>query len=260
MRRTFVLLLVVGTTVLASAGPAAAVTPGQFAGHASGGLLLVGAQLGRPAEDGSQPIRLYVCNSVPDAEWFAGTASGDRAVLLSKSGRATAHVTIGETTLSGRVRLASGATRRFTIPRASHGAGIYEITVTGDRKLAGRSAGGDTFVAQQTGNHVRGFVVTKANIVYPYRAFDLARLSRRVLRHAGLPTGYAGLAARSNQPGDYVAVAATIASRGGRRHLAFFGVDKSLLSGTFGRTSIITLDRDFNRSPILLPPLLPSFP
>jgi hypothetical protein len=112
MRRMTV-FLIAGAAVLASAAPAAAVTPGQFAGPASGGLLLVGAQLGTRAADGGQPIRLYICNSVPDAEWFTGSASGDRVVLTSASGRATANVTIAETTLSGTVTLAGGATRRF---------------------------------------------------------------------------------------------------------------------------------------------------
>lgn len=237
MHRTRVLVAAVAVTLILAA-PAVAATPGQFAGAAEGDLLLVGAQIGAVTEQGSQPIRLYICNSVPDREWFVGAATADHATLESASGDATAEVTIGERELTGTVTLASGATRTFTIPRASGGAGIYAITVTRSGRLAGRSLGGDVFVAQQTGKRVRGHIVTADNQVIPYAAFDLPKLSARKLRKAKLPTRLAGLGGRSNRAGDYVAVAGPV--NGG---LGFFGVNASLLSGTITSSEIIGIDK-----------------
>ena len=61
--RRSLMALVVAAAV--GAGPAQAATPGSFTGKVADDFILVGAHLGAQAADGSQSIRLYVCNSVP---------------------------------------------------------------------------------------------------------------------------------------------------------------------------------------------------
>ena len=255
IRRMLATLATAAVVVALGAGPAAAVTPGSFAGRVSGDLLLAGAHLGTTAGDGSQSIRLYVCNSVPHAEWFTGTVAGGRAQLTSASGRASVDVAVSETEVSGTVRLATGVVRRFTIPRARDGAGIYEITISRGQRFAGRSFAGDVFVGRERGKRVTGTVVTAQNRVHSIRGLNVTELSRRALRAAGLPTRYAGLRRRSDRPGRYIAVAA----RGGGR-LAFFGADAIVLTGR-APVRIISLDRFVLTAPLFTlasPVVLPA--
>lgn len=224
----------VASIVLAAvlAAPAGAVTAGSFAGRADGAFALVGAHLEPTAADQTQSIRLYFCNSAPFAEWFVGKLATDgKAELSSASGDATASVTVTESTISGTVRPAGASAQRFSIHRARGGAGIYQVTVTRDNRIAGRSLAGDVFVARRTGKRVRGWVVDRNNRVREYRAFDVMRLTPRALRSGHLPTRYAGYTARSLRPGAYMAVAAQIKGERGTG-LGFFGRDIGVLTGT----------------------------
>lgn len=197
-----------------------------------------------------------MCNSVPYAEWFVGNVTGGRAQLTSANRRASADVTVSESEVSGTVRLAGGVVRRFTIPRARDGEGIYEITISREQGFAGRSFTGDVFLAQERGKRVTGSVVTAQNRVHSIRGVNVMELSRRELRAADLPTRYAGLGRRSDRPGRYVAVAARI---GGR--LAFFGADAIVLAGRspvriIGLDKMVLTARPFTLAlPIALPPL-----
>jgi hypothetical protein len=230
------------------------VTPGSFTGKVADDFILVGAHLGAEAADGSQSIRLYVCNSVPYAEWFTGSVSGGRAQLTSANGSASADVTVSEDAVTGTVRLRGGVVRRFAIQRARDGAGIYEITISRRQQFAGRSLTGDVFLGRERGKRVTGTVVTAENRVRALRGFNIMELSRRALKAAHLPTRYAGLGRRSDRPGRYIAVVTQV-----RGTLAFFGADVAVLKGVsvaeiIGLDKMVAVGRPFTLAlPIALP-------
>jgi hypothetical protein len=255
IRRTLTALVVAAAV---GAAPAQAATPGSFTGKVADDFILVGAHLGAQAADGSQSIRLYVCNSVPYTEWFTGTVSGGHVQLTSASGHASADVTVSEDAVTGTARLRGGVVRRFAIHRARGGAGIYEITISRGQRFAGRSFAGDVFVGQERGNRVTATIVTADNRARSIRGFNVMELSQRALRAAGLPTRYAGLGRRSDRPGRYIAVVTQVHGR-----LAFYGAEAAVIRGSkvseiIGLDKMVQIGTVFTLAmPIALPPFPP---
>jgi hypothetical protein len=112
-----------------------------------------------------------------DAEWFEGQAAGAAAFrLTSASGKARIEGTVEPAETTGTVTLADGVARAFhTIP-ATHGAGIYDVTVSPDGHYTGTSTDGSRMDARQNGDYVQGTITTRDGEEVTYRNVDLARV------------------------------------------------------------------------------------
>jgi len=96
------------------------------------------------AASGERKVQAYVCDGEPqgDAEWFTARMTDTTLDLTSVSGRARLQVGLTETEAIGTVTLADGIPRRFTVPAAREGAGLYEVTIAPDGQRSGTSANG----------------------------------------------------------------------------------------------------------------------
>jgi hypothetical protein len=111
-----------------------------------------------------------------DAEWFEGEADKATFSLTSASGKARIEGTVEPAETTGTVTLADGVKRAFhTIP-ATHGAGIYDVTVSADGHYTGTSTDGSTMDARQNGDYVEGKITTKGGEQVMYRNVDLSRV------------------------------------------------------------------------------------
>jgi hypothetical protein len=129
------------------------------------------------ALDGDK-VRAYVVDGEPggDAEWFEGNAPNKKFSLTSASGRARIEGTVEMAETTGTVTLADGVRRTFhTIP-ATHGAGIYDVTVTGDGHYTGTSTDGSRMDARQSGDYVQGKITTRTGEEVMYKVVDLSRV------------------------------------------------------------------------------------
>ena len=122
-------------------------------------------------------MRILVTDGLPDgnAEWFEGKAAGTSFRFASASGKATIEGTIEEFETDGTVTLGDGQKRNFFTRPAGDGAGIFEVSVSGDGSWKGRSLDGSTFDARQTGAYVEGSVVSTRGERYPFKHNDLTR-------------------------------------------------------------------------------------
>lgn len=111
-----------------------------------------------------------------DVEWFEGDYRDNRFDLRSAGGRARleGNVTPAETT--GYMTLADGTRRIFhTIP-ATHGAGIYDVTVSAEGHYTGRSTDGSTYDARQVGDYVQGSLTVAGGERHMFKVADLSRI------------------------------------------------------------------------------------
>ena len=123
-------------------------------------------------------VKAYVVDgeSGGDAEWFEGQATDRKFNLTSASGRAKIEGTVEMAETRGTVTLADGVRRTFhTIP-ATHGAGIYDITVSADGHYTGTSTDGSTMDARQSGDYVQGKIRTRSGEEVMYKVVDLSRV------------------------------------------------------------------------------------
>ncbi|MGH9263788.1 MAG: hypothetical protein ACRD1D_03765 [Acidimicrobiales bacterium] len=130
-----------------------------------------------PDGGGRQRVRAFVVDGEPngDAEWFDGAAEGLNLRLTSASGRARMNATIEPAQVHGTVTLADGRERHFhTIP-ATHGAGIYDVTVSADGRYNGTATDGSRLEGRQVGTFVEGVLVTPSGERHSYRVADLSR-------------------------------------------------------------------------------------
>lgn len=126
---------------------------------------------------GRQRVRAFVVDGEPggDAEWFDGSTDGAGLRLASVSGKARLDATVERAEVHGTVTLADGRPRVFhTIP-ATHGAGIYDVEVTGDGQYRGTSTDGSRLEGRQVGTFVEGTLTTPAGERLSYRVADLSR-------------------------------------------------------------------------------------
>jgi hypothetical protein len=152
--------------------------PGVFVGAVAFSIDRIALALDDPDSGGRQQVRAYVTDGEPggDSEWFEGTATGGRIELTSKSGKARLSGAVGQRDLHGTITLADGVNRHFhTIP-ATHGAGIYDVTVTADGRYTGTSTTGAKLEAEQAGNFVEGALMTPEGDRFPYRVVDASRV------------------------------------------------------------------------------------
>jgi hypothetical protein len=129
------------------------------------------------ADDRTAGMKVYVTDGLPggNAEWFEGSAPGNRFRLTSTSGKATIEGTVEDFESDGTVTLADGVARNFFTRPAGDGAGTFEVTVAPGGEWTGTSLNGSTFTARQTGDFVEGAVVSSAGERYPFRHNDLSR-------------------------------------------------------------------------------------
>ena len=130
-----------------------------------------------PDGGGRQRVRAFVVDGEPngDAEWFDGPAEGVDVRLTSASGKARLKGTIEAAQVHGTVTLADGKERHFhTIP-ATHGAGIYDVTVSADGRYTGTATDGSRMEGRQAGTFVEGVLTTPSGERHTYRVADLSR-------------------------------------------------------------------------------------
>jgi hypothetical protein len=161
------------------------------------------------AVDGER-VTAFVTDGEPggDAEWFEGpTAGAGRFDLRSASGNARLEGEVSPAETTGHVTLADGVRRVFHTVPATHGAGIYDVTVSADGHYTGTSTDGSRLDARQAGDYVQGSLTLAGGERHMFRVADLSR----VFDH---PT-------RGGQPGRYRLVVAryglVLMGRGGER-------------------------------------------
>ena len=136
-----------------------------------------------------------------DAEWFEGQADQATFRLTSASGKARIEGTVEPAETTGTITLADGVARAFhTIP-ATHGAGIYDVTVSTDGHYTGTSTDGSTMDARQDGDYVQGKITTRDGEEVMYRNVDLSRVFSY-----GVLGGRADDGVRATQAGHYTMV------------------------------------------------------
>ena len=160
------------------------------------------------AFDGDE-VTAFVVDGEPngDAEWFEGDYRNGRFDLQSASGKARLEGQVTPAETAGYVILADGVRRIFhTIP-ATHGAGIYDVTVGADGHYTGTSTDGSTYDARQAGDYVQGSLTLPGGEKHMFKVADLSRVF-------AYPT-------RGGQPGRYRLVVARYGlvqmGRGGER-------------------------------------------
>jgi len=246
----------------AQSAPPASPTAGTYTALAKTdqGPILVGFHVGAPSADGSRPIRVYVCDSFPVAEWFVGTLAPGASTLdlRSRSGKARVRGTLGAGGLAGTADLAGGRTIRFASARAGLGAGIYSVRIRRDPRgrpvLTGRSITGDVLIGVQERELVQIDVLTADGRLVRQRLHDLTRTDARKLRRAGWSPRYRRLKSRADRPGDYVAVVHRISPTS----LAILGRDARVTTGQPG-TNIIGMNHPFLQTKAFaVPPPPPS--
>jgi hypothetical protein len=123
-------------------------------------------------------VKAFLTDGEPggDAEWFEGSSQNGKFNVKSASGKATIDGAVTPAETTGTVTLADGVKRPFhTIP-ATHGAGIYDVTVSSDGHYTGTSTDGSTMDARQVGDYVQGRITTKGGEEVMYRNVDLSRV------------------------------------------------------------------------------------
>jgi hypothetical protein len=118
---------------------AAAPVSGSFVGTVPGTQAQVAVVAARGDGGEARPVRIYVCETEVHAEWFTGSARGNEVRLRSTSGKSTLTARLSRAQVEGRVTLPDGETRSFSATPARGIAGLYEVTVGRDGRVAGSS-------------------------------------------------------------------------------------------------------------------------
>ncbi len=129
------------------------------------------------AFEGDQ-VTAFVTDGEPggDAEWFEGAYADGRFDLRSAGGKARLEGSVTPAETTGHVTLADGQRRVFhTIP-ATHGAGIYDVTVSADGHYTGKSTDGSTYDARQAGDYVQGSITLAGGEKHMFKVADLSRV------------------------------------------------------------------------------------
>src|SRR5690349_2655061 len=104
----------------------------MFVGKLSGGTELVAIAVNLNS-DGTKRVRAYICDGEPsgDVAWFVGSVSTDAVDLSSTVGEAARLLaTLSGDQVTGTISIQGGPGRTFTAAKATHGEGVFPITVT----------------------------------------------------------------------------------------------------------------------------------
>lgn len=140
---------------------------------------------------GRQRVRAFVADGEPggDAEWFDGAGSRSSFSLTSASGKARIEGEVRAEHVHGTLTLADGKARAFyTIP-ATHGAGIYDVTVSADGRYSGTATDGSRLEGRKDGNFVQGTITPKVGDSIGYKVTDVSRAFGYNVE-GGQPDGY----------------------------------------------------------------------
>ena len=206
-------------------GASTITSPGLYYGKVAMGTDQFAMQVDQPS-GGSRRVRLYLSDGEPepegDIEWFVGTVgSNNRLDLTSASKNARLQGEIAGDSVKGTVTLPNQPARPFFAVPAGDGAGIYEVTVSGDKKYTGTAEDGTKLELSQNGDLVQGTFILPDGRRIGLLAYDLTLVYR--------------YSVAGSQPGSFLA----FASPGGRY---LIGRSGDVRGGTAGN-NIIGLDK-----------------
>ncbi len=175
--------------------------------------------------NGVRTLRAYVSDAEPepagDIEWFVAPVSGTTFTLTSASKAARIEGTIAADGVSGMLTLPDQPARRYFAGPAGEGAGIYDVTVAGDRSHAGTSLEGGKLQLTYQNGMVMGKVTDPTGASVDLLGADLTEAYKYGIE--------------GSMPGTYVAFAAPRGRfligrngdvRGGSAGLNIIGLDK----------------------------------
>ncbi len=162
-------------------GASTITTPGLYYGKVAMGTDQFAMQVDEPGASGSRRVRAYLSDGEPepegDIEWFSGTVgANDRIDITSASRQARMQGQIAADSVRGTVTLPGQQPRAFFAVPAGDGAGIYEVTVTPDKKYTGTSEDGTRLELSQEGDVVQGTFILRDGRRIGLLAYDLTRV------------------------------------------------------------------------------------
>ncbi len=193
----------------------------MFVGKLSGGTELVAIAVNLNP-DGTKRVRAYICDGEPngDVAWFVGSVSTN-AVDLSSSVGESSHLlaSIGVDDVAGTISIQGGAARAFSATKATHGEGVFQITVTAAGSYSGTSLAGATLSgklepwtnrpasAAVCGNQIlSGTITTPDKTERPFQFIELSTCSATELSRAGIPQAFATSPQAGPSPGTFTAI------------------------------------------------------
>lgn len=175
--------------------------------------------------NGQRTLRAYVSDAEPepegDIEWFVSPVTGNTFTLTSASGNARIDGTVAADGVSGMLTLPNQPARRYFAGPAGEGAGIYDVTVAGDRAHTGTSFEGAKLELAYKDGMVIGKVTDPQGASVDLLGADLTDAYK--------------YGVEGSMPGTYVAFAAPRGRfligrngdvRGGRPGVNIIGLDK----------------------------------
>jgi proprotein convertase P-domain-containing protein len=219
---TFVLLLVSVACGDSSTAPSNSDAPVEmFVGKLAGGTELVAIAVNLNS-DGTKRVRAYVCDGEPngDVAWFVGSFGTSAVDLTSTAGEAARLVaSLGDDQIAGTISIQGGPARAFTATKATHGEGVFQITVTAPGTYSGTSLSGATFSgklepwsdrpANSTvcGDQILAGSITAADKTErPFEFTELSRCSATELARIGIPQAFATSPQAGPSPGKFTAI------------------------------------------------------
>ncbi len=156
-------------------------SPGLYYGKVAMGTDQFAMQLDPADGSGNRRVRVYLSDGEPepegDIEWFVGTVgSNNRLDLTSATRQARMQGQVADDSVRGTVTLPDRQARPFFAVPAGDGAGIYEVTVTPDKKYTGTSEDGTRLELSQDGDVVQGTFFLKDGRRISLLAYDLTRV------------------------------------------------------------------------------------
>jgi hypothetical protein len=193
----------------------------MFVGKLSGGTELVAIAVDLNA-DGTRRVRAYLCDGEPngDVAWFVGSVSTSAIDLASTVGESARLVgSLGADQVTGTISIQGGPARAFAAPKALHGEGVFQITVTASGSYAGTSLSGSTlsgklepWTNRPLGDSVcgdqilSGTITTPDKTERPFQFTELSRCSAAELARLGIPQAFATSPQAGPSPGKFTAI------------------------------------------------------
>lgn len=124
---------------------------GTFVGKAKGEDAFV-AVVASPAARGSErrELTVYACDAKRVCEWFSGSVTGNSFRVAAERGDGEARGELSRKAAAGTIELRDGKTLRYEAVPATAAAGLYDLTVSSNGKLAGASATGVGLTGKST--------------------------------------------------------------------------------------------------------------
>jgi hypothetical protein len=193
----------------------------MFVGKLTGGTELVAIAVDLNS-DGTKRVRAYICDGEPngDVAWFVGSVTTNAIDLSSTVGEAARlNASLSAEEVKGTISIQGGAARAFVATKATHGEGVFQITVTASGSYSGTSLSGATLIGKlepwtnrPPGNTVCGDQILSGTITTPdktersFQFTELSRCSADDLARNGIPQAFATAAQAGPSPGKFTAI------------------------------------------------------